>query len=101
MRYVPVQVNVGQSDAVAAGVVVGDFIIGPRKRGKITVSLRRVGGEVEIVVEDQGPGIPSDNLAKIFDRFYTDRPGEDAFGKNSGLGLNISQQIIKVLSVIG
>lgn len=64
------------------------------KRGKITVSVRRVGGEVEIVVEDQGPGIPSDNLARIFDRFYTDRPGEDAFGKNSGLGLNISQQIV-------
>ena len=64
------------------------------KRGKITVSYKRVGGEVEISVEDEGPGIPSDNLAKIFDRFYTDRPGEDAFGKNSGLGLNISQQIV-------
>jgi two-component system sensor histidine kinase ChvG len=64
------------------------------KRGTITVSARRVGGEVEISVEDQGPGIPPDNLDKIFDRFYTDRPGEDAFGKNSGLGLNISQQIV-------
>ena len=64
------------------------------KRGTITVAVRRVGKEVEISVEDEGPGIPSDNLAKIFDRFYTDRPGEDAFGKNSGLGLNISQQIV-------
>ena len=64
------------------------------KRGTVTVSARRVGGEVEISVEDQGPGIPPDNLDKIFDRFYTDRPGEDAFGKNSGLGLNISQQIV-------
>jgi two-component system sensor histidine kinase ChvG len=64
------------------------------KRGTVTVSARRVGGEVEISVEDQGPGIPPDNLDMIFDRFYTDRPGEDAFGKNSGLGLNISQQIV-------
>ena len=64
------------------------------KRGTVTVSARRVGGEVEISVEDQGPGIPPDNLDRIFDRFYTDRPGEDAFGKNSGLGLNISQQIV-------
>ena len=64
------------------------------KRGTITVSVRRVSGEVEVSVEDEGPGIPSDNLAKIFDRFYTDRPGEDSFGKNSGLGLNISQQIV-------
>ncbi len=63
-------------------------------RGKVFVSARRVGGEVEITVEDEGPGIPPDNLDRIFDRFYTDRPGEDAFGKNSGLGLNISQQIV-------
>lgn len=64
------------------------------KRGTVTVSTRRAGREVEIAVEDEGPGIPPENLAKIFDRFYTDRPGEDSFGKNSGLGLNISQQII-------
>jgi two-component system sensor histidine kinase ChvG len=64
------------------------------KRGTVTVSARRVGKEVEIMVEDEGPGIPPDNLGKIFDRFYTDRPGEDSFGKNSGLGLNISQQIV-------
>lgn len=64
------------------------------KRGTITVSARRIGGEVEIVIEDEGPGIQPGNLDRIFDRFYTDRPGEDAFGKHSGLGLNISQQIV-------
>lgn len=64
------------------------------KRGTVTVSARRLGGEVEITVEDEGPGIPPENLAKIFDRFYTDRPGVESFGKNSGLGLNISQQIV-------
>jgi len=64
------------------------------KRGTVRVSARRIGSEVEIVVEDEGPGIPSGNLSKVFDRFYTDRPGDDAFGKNSGLGLNISQQIV-------
>ena len=64
------------------------------KKGTITVSARRVGGDVEVAVEDEGPGIPHDNLERIFERFYTDRPGEDSFGKNSGLGLNISQQIV-------
>jgi two-component system, OmpR family, sensor histidine kinase ChvG len=49
-------------------------------------------GEIEIGVEDQGPGIKDEHLGKIFERFYTDRPG--AFGQNSGLGLNISQQIV-------
>jgi two-component system, OmpR family, sensor histidine kinase ChvG len=47
---------------------------------------------VEIVVDDDGPGIPPDALERIFERFYTDRPGQ-GFGQNSGLGLSISRQI--------
>ena len=65
------------------------------KGGSIYVTARRLPkeNEIEICVEDEGPGIRDENLEKIFDRFYTDRPG--AFGQNSGLGLNISQQIVK------
>jgi two-component system sensor histidine kinase ChvG len=65
------------------------------KDGAIYVTARRLPkeNEIEICVEDEGPGIRDENLEKIFDRFYTDRPG--AFGQNSGLGLNISQQIVK------
>jgi two-component system, OmpR family, sensor histidine kinase ChvG len=65
------------------------------KGGSIYVSARRIPkkDEIEIGVEDEGPGIRDGNLQKIFDRFYTDRP--EAFGQNSGLGLNISQQIVK------
>ncbi len=52
-------------------------------------------GKVEIVVEDEGPGIPEDRLAIIFDRFYSDRPETDQKrGKNSGLGLSISREIV-------
>ena len=61
---------------------------------KIAVRVRRVSGEVEIRVEDSGPGIRPDNLERIFERFYTDRP-EVSFGKNSGLGLSISKQIVE------
>lgn len=64
------------------------------KRAQVAVTARRVNGEIEIAIEDEGPGIPPENLSRIFERFYTDRPGEDSFGQNSGLGLNISQQII-------
>ncbi len=65
------------------------------KDGSIYVTARRLQkeNEIEICVEDEGPGIRDENLEKIFDRFYTDRPG--AFGQNSGLGLNISQQIVR------
>ena len=51
-------------------------------------------GDVEFRVEDEGPGIRPDNLERIFERFYTDRP-EGYFGKNSGLGLSISKQIVE------
>jgi len=60
---------------------------------KLNVRVRRIGPDVEFRVDDFGPGIPPDNLARIFERFYTDRP-EGSFGSNSGLGLSISQQIV-------
>ncbi|MCB2113590.1 MAG: ATP-binding protein [Parvularculaceae bacterium] len=49
---------------------------------------------VQVVVDDDGPGIPPDALEKIFSRFYTKRPKGSDFGNNSGLGLAISRQII-------
>jgi two-component system sensor histidine kinase ChvG len=63
--------------------------------GEVRVTARRLGREIEVVVEDDGPGISPENLTKVFARFYTDRPGEEAFGKNSGLGLSISKQIVE------
>jgi len=51
-------------------------------------------GPVRIVVEDDGPGVPPENLESIFRRFYTKRPAGAAFGNNSGLGLAISKQIV-------
>ena len=61
--------------------------------GRIAVVARRNGSEIQIAVEDDGPGIAPENLDRIFERFYTDRPQEN-FGQNSGLGLNISRQIV-------
>lgn len=62
----------------------------------VTIYLRRIGPNVELAVEDEGPGIPDDRREIIFDRFYTDRPDTEAVrGKNSGLGLSISREIIR------
>jgi two-component system sensor histidine kinase ChvG len=61
--------------------------------GRVSVKAKRVGNEIQIAVEDEGPGIPQENLERIFERFYTDRP-QESFGQNSGLGLNISRQIV-------
>lgn len=62
--------------------------------GKVRIICRRVRSEIEIVVDDDGPGIRDDALERIFERFYTDRPHQ-GFGQNSGLGLSISKQIIE------
>ena len=61
--------------------------------GQVTIAARRIGNEIQISVEDEGPGIPQENIERVFERFYTDRP-EESFGQNSGLGLNISRQIV-------
>ncbi len=58
------------------------------------IACRRVRSNIEIVVDDDGPGIREDALARIFERFYTDRPHQ-GFGQNSGLGLSISKQIVE------
>jgi two-component system sensor histidine kinase ChvG len=62
--------------------------------GKVRITCRRVKSEIEIVVDDDGPGIRDDALQRIFERFYTDRPHQ-GFGQNSGLGLSISKQIVE------
>jgi two-component system sensor histidine kinase ChvG len=64
------------------------------KGGTVRVICRKLKGFVDIVVEDEGPGIRPDALEKIFERFYTDRPHQ-GFGQNSGLGLSISRQIVE------
>ena len=87
------------------GQVVNNLIDNARsfsaEDGTVRVSVRpaRLDGEdggegVEIVVDDDGPGIPAHAFERIFERFYTDRPNQ-GFGQNSGLGLSISRQIIE------
>ncbi len=59
-----------------------------------TVQRGKGGAYVRALVEDQGPGVPPENLETIFERFYTQRPKGAAFGGNSGLGLSIARQIV-------
>ncbi|ARO28064.1 sensor histidine kinase ChvG [Rhizobium sp. NXC14] len=65
----------------------------PEKDGKIIVRLMRTRSRCVTTIEDNGPGIQAENIDRIFERFYTDRPESEGFGQNSGLGLSISRQI--------
>jgi len=63
---------------------------------RITVRTELINSSlVRIYVEDQGPGIPDENLADVFERFYSERPQKEEFGNHSGLGLAISKQIVQ------
>lgn len=63
---------------------------------KIVIELTREprGGPFVVTIDDEGPGIPQDNLESIFRRFYSERPTEH-FGQHSGLGLSICRQIME------
>ncbi|CAN5202890.1 ATP-binding protein [soil metagenome] len=61
---------------------------------EVRVSLTVSGGEALVRIDDDGPGLPPDNLETVFERFYTSRPKGAAFGGNSGLGLSIARQIV-------
>ncbi|RMG56975.1 MAG: HAMP domain-containing protein [Deltaproteobacteria bacterium] len=59
--------------------------------GTLTVSVRRGEGEVLLVVEDTGVGIPKENLGRIFDPFFSTRE----VGRGTGLGLYVAYSIVK------
>ncbi|MEH6791187.1 MAG: ATP-binding protein [Parasphingorhabdus sp.] len=51
--------------------------------------------EIVIHIADQGPGVAAEQRQQVFQRFHSDRPGGEAFGKHSGLGLAIAKTIVE------
>ena len=85
----PVTVNEGQLRQVFLGIAANALeAMGPD--GTLTVRSRQVREEIEIELEDEGPGIPDETLARIFDPFFTTKPP----GQGTGLGLAIAQGIV-------
>ena len=62
-----------------------------KTKGKITVETRKTADAVELVVTDNGVGIPKENQKKIFDPFFTTKD----VGSGTGLGLAVSFGILK------
>jgi two-component system NtrC family sensor kinase len=57
--------------------------------GQITVTLQERGDQIEVMVADNGCGISTERLARVFEPFYTTKP------QGTGLGLAVAQGIIK------
>ncbi len=58
--------------------------------GRVTLRTRRQGERVSVEVGDDGPGIPDDLQARVFDAFFTTKP----VGQGTGLGLDIARRIV-------
>ena len=64
------------------------------ENSEIKVELTSDKKNYRVLVKDSGPGFDENNLEKVFERFYSDRPNE-LKGSHSGLGLNIVKNIIE------
>lgn len=63
--------------------------------GLVCISATRLGDEVHVKVDDDGPGIEPAQRDAIFRRFHSERPAGEAFGRHSGLGLAIARTIVE------
>ncbi|MEK9661074.1 MAG: stimulus-sensing domain-containing protein [Alphaproteobacteria bacterium] len=105
-RPLVVQAFESRLGQVFRNIIANAISFSPRG-GRVTVTARRRARDrshdVVVTVDDEGPGIPEENLESIFRRFYSDRPhdaGCDAGSGaapagHSGLGLSISRQIVE------
>jgi signal transduction histidine kinase len=82
-------------DAVALRRVVANLIGNAVKFGRssVAVAVRRVGAICQIIVEDDGPGIPEAERSAVFSPYYRVERSRSRQTGGTGLGLAISRQI--------
>ena len=63
--------------------------------GTVVVVLKKSGGKVILTVEDQGPGIPEEDLERVFDRFFRVDKARSRAAGGTGLGLSIVSDTVR------
>jgi two-component system sensor histidine kinase ChvG len=63
--------------------------------GHVAISLQRTGRTAEVTVADEGPGIPEEHKGRVFRRFFSYRPDEEAVSGHTGLGLALVRAIVE------
>ena len=64
-------------------------------KGTVAVVLKQTGGKVILTVEDQGPGIPEEDLERVFDRFFRVDKARSRAAGGTGLGLSIVSDTVR------
>ena len=64
--------------------------------GRVLLSARAEGSTNRLEVADEGPGIPADDLERVFERFYRSDPARSADAGGAGLGLAIARWIVEL-----
>ena len=90
-------VVMGKPDRLARAInaIIDNAVSFSPAGGLVEIAAARVGDEVRIRIDDEGPGVPSEAREAIFNRFHSVRPEGENFGRHSGLGLAIAQAIVK------
>jgi len=65
-------------------------------KGKINIEILSHKESLHVAIEDSGPGIPSEYLHRVFDKFFHNTLGENDLESGSGLGLSIAQAIARI-----
>ena len=76
--------------------LVGNAIKFSPKNGKITIGAQARGDDWFGTVEDEGPGIPPEDLPHVFDRFFRARTAAEKADESNGLGLAIARGIVEL-----
>jgi two-component system sensor histidine kinase ChvG len=63
--------------------------------GRITIALKTDAESAEVIIADEGPGIPDEHRDRIFSRFFSYRPDDDTGSNHTGLGLALARSIVE------
>jgi heavy metal sensor kinase len=93
--YIPIRGNADQLRQLIMILLDNAFIYSPPGTD-VTLEVSTEGSDGVIAVEDNGPGIPDDQLQRIFERFYRSDGSRSRSSGGSGLGLSIARWIVAI-----
>ena len=93
---VPVQIDREEFKRVFDNLFTNTVKYRISEKSRIQISLKRTltGTDIELVFQDDGPGVPGESLEQIFDSFYRVDDARTKSEKGSGIGLAVVKEII-------